>query len=69
MTQLKLEPLDARELMSATVLTATAPIAPQVSGYSIVQTYPATEYNVVDLTAPLGSDKGSFAGDGFGAVP
>ena len=66
MTRLNLESLDGRELMSATALTAIGPLAPQTSGYSIVQTYPANEYCVVDFTPPIGSNKGSVMGDGFG---
>jgi hypothetical protein len=78
--RLNVENLEGRALMSANVVAAAVP-----SGASAVvrvadggDTAPKTSSNaqvelentlISNFTPPIGSNKGSFAGDGFGAVP
>lgn len=63
MVRLTVEDLEGRELLAANVLTASAPVS--VTTASVVrESAPAPV--VVDFTPPIGSNKGSIMGDGFG---
>jgi hypothetical protein len=62
MSRLNVERLEGRELMASNLAAGAAvPVAASDAG--------VTDQVVVSFTPPIGSNKGSFAGDGFGAVP
>jgi hypothetical protein len=60
MVRLNVENLEAREVPAANVVASAT--TPATTASVVVQTAPV----VVDFTPPIGSNKGSFAGDGFG---